>query len=131
MHDEFVPDERVAQLFLDTELVVLPYLEASQSGILAMAAAFGKPVVVTDVGELGHVVRATGMGLVVPPSDPEGLSNAIVEILTDNDLSTRLAKASLEAGRSGALSPDHVAACAGQSYARAAASLAEQARRAS
>ncbi|MGI9494240.1 MAG: glycosyltransferase, partial [Geminicoccaceae bacterium] len=37
LFDQYVPDEMVAQLFLDTELAVLPYLEASQSGILAIA----------------------------------------------------------------------------------------------
>lgn len=130
LHDHFVPDEDVAQLFLDTELVVLPYLEASQSGILALASAFGKPVVVTDVGELGHVVRATGMGLVVPPSDPEALSRAIDQILSDKALATRLGEASRKAGLEGILSPDHVAGCAEQSYERAIASMTEPARRA-
>lgn len=131
LHNQFVPDENVAQLFLDTELVVLPYLEASQSGILAMAAAFGRPVLVTDVGELGNVVRETGMGLVVPPSDPEALGKSITQILTDTALAKQLGHASLDAGKSGLLSPDHVAAWAGQSYDKAVASSAEQSRRAS
>ncbi len=125
LHDHFVPDETVAQLFLDTELVVLPYIEASQSGILALAAAFGKPVLVTDVGELGEIVRATGMGLVVPPSDRAALGAAIARFMADPDLARKLGEASREAGiGDGLLSPKHVAACASQSYEKAMASTA-------
>jgi len=123
LFDQFVPDEVVAQLFLDTELVVLPYLEASQSGILAIASAFGKPVLVTDVGELGEIVRATGMGLVVPPSDPRALSEAISRFLANPELASQLSEASLRAGSGdGLLSPRHVAACAERSYQKAMAS---------
>lgn len=131
LYDQFVPDADVAQLFLDTELVVLPYIEASQSGILAIAAAFGKPVLVTDVGELGEIVRATGMGLVVPPSDPKALSAAIDRLLNEPDLARQLGEASARAATgNGRLSPEHVAACAGQSYEKAMASMALSTRRA-
>ena len=120
VYGQFVPDDMVAQLFLNTELVVLPYLEASQSGILAIASAFGKPVLVTDVGELGEIVRETGMGLVVPPSQPEALSAAISQILTDADLAGRLGEASRCASSgNGLLSRRYVASCAEDSYQRA------------
>ncbi len=76
----FIEDAEVAQLFLDTDLVVLPYAEGSQSGVLHLAAAFGKPVVVTDVGELGRTVRARAIGLVVPPDDPGELADAIATL---------------------------------------------------
>ncbi len=73
----YIEDAEVAQLFLDTDIVVLPYTEASQSGVLNLAAAFGKPVIVTDVGELRASVEPDGLGLVVPPSDPGRLARAI------------------------------------------------------
>lgn len=79
----FVEDAEVAQLFTDADLVVLPYEEASQSGVLHVAAPFGKPVLVTDVGELGPTVRAAGIGRVVPPRDPQALAQAIRELATD------------------------------------------------
>ena len=40
VRDRRVPDEEVAQLFAQADLLVLPYVEASQSGVLAVAAAF-------------------------------------------------------------------------------------------
>lgn len=73
----FIEDPEVAQLFLDSDIVVLPYTEASQSGVLNLAAAFGKPVIVTDVGELRASVEPNGLGMVVPPGDPERLARAI------------------------------------------------------
>ncbi|HEY4191855.1 MAG TPA: glycosyltransferase [Mesorhizobium sp.] len=77
IQNRFIEDVEVAQLFLDCDMVVLPYAEASQSGVLNLAAAFGKPVIVTDVGELRATVEPNGLGMVVPPGDPEMLARAI------------------------------------------------------
>jgi glycosyltransferase involved in cell wall biosynthesis len=83
IRNRFIEDAEVAQLFLDADIVVLPYTEASQSGVLNLAAAFGKPVIVTDVGELRATVRPNGLGMVVPPKDAEQLARAI-RILAEN-----------------------------------------------
>ncbi len=122
LHAGFVPDAEVAQLFLDADLVALPYVEASQSGIIAMAAAFGRPVVTSDVGELGEIVRATGMGLVVPPADPAALAAAIRRCLVEPGLAERLAAASRQVA-AGAMSPALVCRAAGEVYAAAITSL--------
>ena len=120
LHDRFIPDLAVAQHFLDTELIVLPYIEGSQSGILALAGAFGKPVVVSDVGEIGALVRSTGMGLVVPPNDPIALADAVKRILTDPDLARQLGEASARTAKGeGMMSQNTVAKLAYASYERA------------
>jgi glycosyltransferase involved in cell wall biosynthesis len=90
VRNRFIDDREVAQLFLDTDLVVLPYTEASQSGVLNLAAAFGKPTVVTDVGELRATVEPSGIGLVVPPNKPEQLAEAIAIIAEHKDIRTEL-----------------------------------------
>lgn len=82
----FIEDREVAQLFLDADLIVLPYREASQSGVIPVAATFGKPVVVTDVGELRDTVVPHGLGLVVPPGDPAELARAIARMAGDPEL---------------------------------------------
>ncbi|ETX28738.1 glycosyltransferase family 4 protein [Roseivivax isoporae] len=79
----FVPDEDVARLFTDADIVVLPYDEASQSGVLHLAATFGKPVIVTDVGELRATVEPNGIGRVVPPGAPAALARAIRDLVAD------------------------------------------------
>ena len=80
VRNRFIEDIEVAQLFLDADLVVLPYTEASQSGVLNVAAPFGKPLIVTDVGELRASVEGSRMGLVVPPNDPAQLAEAIARL---------------------------------------------------
>jgi glycosyltransferase involved in cell wall biosynthesis len=64
-------------------VVVLPYTEGSQSGVVRIAYVFGKPVIVTDVGSLAESVRPGVTGLVVPPRDEHALAHAIVEVLGD------------------------------------------------
>ena len=78
-----IEDLETARLFTEADLLVVPYVEASQSGVLAIAAAFGLPVVASDVGEIGDLVRTTGMGRVVPPADPQALAEAITLLARD------------------------------------------------
>ena len=92
IRDRFIPDVEVAQLFLDAELLVLPYIEASQSGVLAIANSFGLPVVATDVGDIGAKVAESKTGLVVPANDPEAFAQAIIRLLCDKSLRAAFAK---------------------------------------
>jgi glycosyltransferase involved in cell wall biosynthesis len=81
--DRFVTDGEVAQLFLDADIVALPYIEASQSGVLSLAATFGKPVVTTRVGSLHEVVEPSRMGLLVHPGAPRDFARALLELADD------------------------------------------------
>jgi glycosyltransferase involved in cell wall biosynthesis len=100
IRNRFIPDEEVARLFAEADLLALPYIEASQSGILSNAIGFGLPVVATEVGELSAVIRETGMGLIVPPADSSALAEAITNIAVDHRLYDELAvKAQLATAR--------------------------------
>lgn len=105
-----LPEPVVAQLFLDCDLVVLPYIEASQSGVAALAAAMGRPVVASAVGDLAHLVRTTGMGKLVPPADAGALAATLDALLRDPNARAALAAAARQAA-SGPLSRAAVAAC--------------------
>jgi starch synthase len=85
VHNEFVDRDESADLFRRASVVVLPYIEASQSGVLAFAYTFGKPVIVTDVGSLPEAVDEGETGLIVPPRDEAALAEAVVSVLTDPD----------------------------------------------
>jgi len=75
--DGFVPDETVEDYFLAADLAVLPYVSATQSGIVQIAYNYGLPVVTTDVGGLPEVVHDGETGFVVPPADAEALATAV------------------------------------------------------
>jgi glycosyltransferase involved in cell wall biosynthesis len=81
--NDFIPDEDVAGLFQKASVVVLPYVDASQSGVVPLAFAFGKPVVVTRVGSIPEAVDQGENGFVVEPRDPRALAQAIITILRD------------------------------------------------
>lgn len=72
------------------DLLVLPYIEASQSGVRHLAMSFGLPAVVTDVGALSEGVSGERGGLVVETHAPESLAAAIVRMLTDVELRRRV-----------------------------------------
>jgi glycosyltransferase involved in cell wall biosynthesis len=77
----FVPDEEVPQLMQQAAAVVLPYRRLDSSGVLATAIGYRRPVVVTDVGSLGEIVREFGAGEVVPVDDAEALAKACTRLL--------------------------------------------------
>lgn len=80
---EHVPDEAVGEYFAAADLVVLPYVSATQSGITQVAYAFGLPVVSTDVGGLPEVVRDGETGYIVPSRNEAALAGAIVRYFTE------------------------------------------------
>lgn len=76
--DRYVANEEVEKYFAACDLVVLPYLSATQSAVVQIAYGFQKPVVVTAVGGLPDVVEDGSTGYVVPPNDPAAVASAII-----------------------------------------------------
>ena len=86
VHNRFIPDNEVAQLFQKASLVVLPYTYGSQSGVVSIAATFKKPVIVTDVGNFAEMVEHGKTGLVISPKDSDALAEAMIRLLADDKL---------------------------------------------
>jgi glycosyltransferase involved in cell wall biosynthesis len=83
--DRYVPNEEVETYFTACDVVVLPYLSATQSAIVQIAFGFEKPVIVTRVGGLPDVVEHGVTGYLVPPGDAESLAGAIVKFYSIGD----------------------------------------------
>jgi glycosyltransferase involved in cell wall biosynthesis len=94
--NERIPDEQVAQLFQAASVVVCPYIEASQSGVLALANAFGKPVVATTVGGIPEMIQHGKTGLLVPPRDARSLAEAVVTLLQNHHLRQEMRRHALQ-----------------------------------
>lgn len=86
----YLTTEEIGRLCRDATVVVCPYTDASQSGVVLTAYAFGAPVVVTDVGGLPEYVDEGRTGLVVPPGDPAALAAALVRVLVEPGLAARM-----------------------------------------
>ena len=76
-------DEVRATLFQQASVVALPYIEASQSGVVPLAYMHMKPVVATTVGGLPEMVDDGRTGYLVPPRDEQALATAVVRLLRD------------------------------------------------
>lgn len=89
----YIPDEDVPKLFRYAWVVVLPYRDASQSGIIGLAYNFSRPVVATNVGALSEIVDNGVTGFVVDPESDEGIAEALVKILQDENLRLQMGRA--------------------------------------
>ncbi|XZE54984.1 glycosyltransferase family 4 protein [Planctomycetaceae bacterium SH139] len=83
IHHRWISDEERDCFFREAALVVLPYHEATQSGVVPVAYNHSKPVVATDVGALSECIIDQETGLLVPPKDPSALASAIINLLND------------------------------------------------
>jgi len=90
----FISDADMTKYFAAADAVVLPYRRTFRgtSGILQRAAAAGKPIIATDVGEVGPTVREHGLGIVVEPESPESLAGALREFLQKRESITKEVK---------------------------------------
>jgi len=85
----FIGDEELPAYFERADLVVLPYLEADQSGVLFTALAFGKPLLLSDVGGFPEMAD-TGAARVAPAGDARALGRALRELLGDTATLTEM-----------------------------------------
>jgi len=92
----FIEDAEIPAIFRRANLVVLPYRDAEQSGVLYTGLAFGKPMVLSAVGGFPEVA-ATGAARLVPPGDVTALASALSELTGDPAARGRLAAAARDA----------------------------------
>ncbi len=104
----FVADDELAAYFRRADLVVLPYREIDQSGVLFTALAFGAPLVLSDVGGFPEVAAA-GAAALVAPGDPAALAQELTRLLGDPAARQRLA-AGARTAAAGPYSWDAIAA---------------------
>jgi D-inositol-3-phosphate glycosyltransferase len=79
---EFVPDDDVEVFCKAADVLVLPYTEIFQSGVLFVGYTFGLPVLASDVGSLREDIIEGKTGLVFPPKDPAALGEVLRKYFT-------------------------------------------------
>ncbi len=87
----FVADEEIGAYFERADLVVLPYREIDQSGVLFTALAFGAPLLLSDVGGFAEVARQ-GAAALVAPGDAPALAAQLQRLLADPDARAALSE---------------------------------------
>jgi glycosyltransferase involved in cell wall biosynthesis len=77
LRNEYIPNEEVAQYFEVSDMVVLPYRNGTQSGIMNMAYGNNKPVIATNVGGLAEFIDEDRTGVIVNEISPEAIAAGI------------------------------------------------------
>ena len=90
--NKFIPDKHIVPFFKIAEIIIYPYINATQSGSLNFALNAKKPIIATRVGGFKEILRDQVNGLLIPPKDPHKLANAILNLIENQDLAKKIAE---------------------------------------
>lgn len=90
--NRYIGMEELADLLHKSYIVVCPYTDATQSGVVMTAFALNKPVIASNVGGMSESVHDGVNGLLVAPKDVNALSNAIISVLNNSILIKNIQK---------------------------------------
>jgi glycosyltransferase involved in cell wall biosynthesis len=93
----WVPDTEVAALLDQADILVLPYSEASQSGVLVTGLAAGVPAVATPVGGLREQIVSGTTGILAEAVTAQSFADAIATLMSDSELYTRCSAGAIAA----------------------------------
>jgi alpha-maltose-1-phosphate synthase len=80
---KYIPEQQVPQYFQKSSIIIMPYRDASSSGIVPIAYVFKKALICSDVGALREFIDDNKTGVLIKPEDPKILANAIEKLLAD------------------------------------------------
>ena len=84
LDNRYVPNEQVPGIFKQADVLVLPYLSATQSGVARIALSNGVPIIASKTGGLSEAIKENVTGLFFPAGDPDALAAQIVNYFTNN-----------------------------------------------
>jgi glycosyltransferase involved in cell wall biosynthesis len=82
----YVKDEEVQELFRKSDVCVLPYKTATQSGVIATSYSYDTPVIASDVGGLGEYIKEGKTGFLVEPDSAPALAHAVIDFYKNQQL---------------------------------------------
>ncbi len=82
----YIKDSEVKKFFSATDLTVLPYRSATQSGISAVSYHFEVPMLVTNVGGLKEAIGDRGIGLVADKVDADCIKQEIERFFSSEQI---------------------------------------------
>ena len=82
---DYIEAKDLPLYFQVSEVVVLPYTEVSQSGVLLTAYTFGKPIVCSNIGAFKETVCDNVNGYLVKPKDSKAIADAVISIISNEN----------------------------------------------
>lgn len=84
LDNRYVPNEQVPGIFKQADVLILPYLSATQSGVARIALSNGLPIIASRTGGLSEAIKENVTGLFFPSGDPDALAAQIANYFTNN-----------------------------------------------
>lgn len=91
-----IPMEEAGEIYQEAAIVVLPYIEATQSGIIPVAYAYGKPVIASRVGSIPEVVDDGKTGFLIEPANESQIADRIIKLITNEELCASMGTAAFK-----------------------------------
>lgn len=88
--NRFINDSEVSELMQKAKAVILPYHEASQTGVVTVAYSFGRTVIASAIGAIPEIVIDQKTGLLFPPKDYNALADKIIMLSENNAMLKKL-----------------------------------------
>lgn len=92
IYNRWIEDDEVCNYYKDIDFVIAPYIDASQSGVVLLSYAYGKPVIVSNSGGLPEQVVDGKTGIIIPKADSKALSEAIIRLFKNKECLLRMKK---------------------------------------
>jgi glycosyltransferase involved in cell wall biosynthesis len=82
LYNDWIPIEDVKIYMKKADILILPYIHASQSGVIPLAYSFSKPVIASDIGAISEQIQENETGFLVEPNNPVKLADAILKLMS-------------------------------------------------
>lgn len=87
--NRFIENDEIGNYFaLKNTIVIVPYTDATQSGVIPIAFEFGTPVIASDVGGLKEQLNDGHLGMLYSNNDPEELASCMMNAVRNPDFMT-------------------------------------------
>jgi D-inositol-3-phosphate glycosyltransferase len=93
---QYIQDDEVSNYYKSADIIVLPYKEIYQSGVLLMAMSYGTPVIVSNIPGMTEIVSDLHNGFVFDTEDSNSLSEKIIFGLSNRDIMDNCSNVALD-----------------------------------
>lgn len=91
--NKWIADEDVEKYFTQADILVVPYIDASQSGVILTGYGFSMPVIATNIGGLPEQVINNKTGILVEPNNIDDLAKTCIYLINQPDLVIKMGEA--------------------------------------
>lgn len=96
LHVRWIKDEEVEGFFRESDICIVPYVEASQSGVIPLSYSLGVPVIASDIGGIPEQVINGETGYLVSPGNAVELAQVIIDLVGNMEKTVKMGEKAYE-----------------------------------